>query len=295
MTFGLRALSTRSNNPTYLHMAQSRKWILYDSLYKTQSNAITTEETQMAILKMSEMDTIRFFIWTTGWEKWQPLKGYLESNQDHFISSLAPEKDPLQNTVKARVRDVVEMKPADKEIEEEVTKSFSLSVSITKAFSSISLEEKDIVFNDEFSVHKFNGDDLDVDNISKPKMNFKDINQNGLKDRPNRHELKIEILLISTKGKTFRSRSKNISMSGSLLEDNIPFDYCGRIFDIVVINKQPCPPQFQRVSLKAVTVGEGLTRRIHYVNMIKKEKQDLQNLLENYIRIQDEMKKKKAG
>ena len=276
-------------------MAQTRKWILYDSSYKTQSNAISTEEAQFAILKMSEIDTIRFFIWTTGWEKWQPLKGYLESNQEHFISSLVPEKNPSQNTLKAKIRDVIEMKPADKEVEEEITKSFSLSVSITKSFSAISLEEKDIVFNDDQSVHEFDAEDLDVDNVKKPKLNFKDLNKKSLKNRPNRHELKIEILLISTKGKTFRSRSKNISMSGSLLEDNIPFDYCGRIFDIVVINKQPCPPQFQRVSLKAVTVGEGLTRRIHYVNMLKKEKQDLQNLLENYIRIQDEMKNKKTG
>ncbi len=280
-------------------MIQSQRWILYDSLYKTQSNAISTEDAQMAILKMSEMDTIRFFIWTTGWEKWQPLKGYLESNQTNFISSLAPEKEDTyessQVTQKAKIRDVIEMKPAEKEIEEEITKSFSLSVSITKTFSVISLEEKDIVFNDENSVHLFNGDDLNIDNVKKPKVSFKDLNKQGLKDRSDRHELKIEILLISSKGKTFRSRSRNISMSGSLLQDNIPFDYCGRIFDIVVINKQPCEPQFQRVSLKAVTVGEGLTRRIHYVNCSKKEKQELQNLLENYIKIQDQLKDKKTG
>ena len=280
-------------------MTQTARWILYDSLYKTQSNAISTEDAQMAILKMSEMDTIRFFIWTTGWEKWQPLKGYLESNQTNFISSLAPEKEDTyessQVTMKAKIRDVIEMKPAAKEIEEEITKSFSLSVSISKTFSVISLEEKDIVFNDEKSVHLFNADDLTFENIKKPKVSFKDLNKQSLKDRSDRHELKIEVLLISSKGKTFRSRSRNISMSGSLLQDNIPFDYCGRIFDIVVINKQPCEPQFQRVSLKAVTVGEGLTRRIHYVNTSKKEKKELQNLLENYIKIQDQLKEKKTG
>lgn len=279
-----------------------RRWIFYDSASKTQSNPVDSDDAQLAILKMSAKDTERYFIWTTGWEKWQALKPYLESKQQFFFSSfhkgLRP--GPSENTIFAHKtaigaeREVLEMKPADKEVEEEITKSsFFNTLPSSKIYSLISLKEEDIEATDgsaQFGA-KFDAEDITFSKIQKPKIDFKSLNAKNLKDRSDRHELKIEILLITSKGKTFRSRSQNISMSGSLLEDNIPFEYCGKMFDIVVINTQPCDPKLQRVSLKAKTVGEGLTQRIHYINMTPNLKKALHNLLENYLKVHDEQDK----
>jgi hypothetical protein len=279
---------------------RNRRWIFYDSSSKTQSNPVTTEDAQMAILKMSERDTTRFFIWTAGWEKWQPLKSYLQSKQKHFFSSLAPNNVPedtlAQDTVKALARDVLEMKPAAKGVEEEVTKSnYGYSVTPAHGYSTISLKEEDIAPREDHGRYdKFDADDINIDNVKKPKVSFKSLNAKNLKDRSDRHELKIEILLMTPKGKTFRSCSQNISMSGSLLEDNIPFEYCGGVIDIVVINTQPCDPKFKRVSLKGKTVGEGMTQRVHFVNMSPALKKGLQSLLESYVQLQEAAAKKTA-
>lgn len=289
----------------------NRKWIFFDSFSKTQSNPVSTEDAQLAIFKMSERDTERFFIWTAGWEKWQPLKAYLSSTQKIFFSSLqAAMKSNLPEetmtafkTVKAREREVLEMKPAKPEVESEITRSSRSITNFTKStpYSRISLQEEDIEAPEENAAHsegegQFDGDDITFSKIEKPKVNFKSLNSKGLKDRSDRHELKIEILLIHPKGKTFRSRSQNISMSGSLLQDNIPFEYSGVTFDVVVINSQPSDPQFQRVSLKGKTIGDGITRRIHYVNINTTVKKALQGLLEAYLQAQDQHKnKKKVG
>ncbi len=266
------------------------KWIFFDSFSRTQSNPITTEEAQMAIFKMRMQDTNRFFIWTQGWENWQNLKAYLESKQKVFATSFSHYSDLDEETKKVEVLEVLEMKPAEIKVEEEVTKSFSRS--ITKSFSAVSLHEETMAKEIHIDNHKFDGDDLKIDQVAKPKIDFKKIRQKmTLETRADRHEVKIELLLISSKGKTFRSKSKNISLTGSLLEDTIPFDYADVTFDVVVINKYPCEPKYQRVSVKGKTVGEGLTQRIYFIDMTPQQKMTLQKLLEHYMEIQSKMRK----
>jgi hypothetical protein len=260
-------------------------WILYDSLAKTQSNPISTEEVQMAIFKMRQQDTERFYIWTAGWENWLSLKAYLDTKQTNFVVSFNNPRPSYSDepTVKNFERDVVPMKKADPKTSDEITKSFSNAT--LKAFSEISLQDDDFLKNDHtFDKQQFDGDDIKISEIKKPSVDFAALNKkNELDRRADRHKLQIKVLLISPKGKTFRSASKNISLTGTLLEDNIPFDYCGVIFDIVIINKQPCDPKLQRVPLRGKTVGEGLTQRLFYVDITPQQKMNLQKLLENYV------------
>lgn len=291
-------------------MPESKQnWIFYESLSKTQSNPVSTQDAQLAILKMSEKDTERYFIWTTGWESWQPLKAYLSSNQKIFFSSLKaaianniPEETITAfKTVKRSEREVLEMKPADQVIAEEITKSnfntsFNSSITKTTRFSKISLKEEamDKIEEDAHFASEFDVDELNLDMNQKPQINFSSLKDKSLKHRSDRHDLKIEVLLITSSGKTFRSRSQNISLSGSLLEDNIPFDYTERMFDVVVIDSQQIDPRLQRVSLKARTIGKGVTRRIHFLNATLTTKNALQNLLENYLQEAQKKRKKTA-
>lgn len=286
----------------------NRRWIFYESLSKTQSNPVTTEEAQLAILKMSERDTERFLIWTAGWESWQPLRAYLSSNQKNFFSSLkvAIENNVPEETITAyqtltrEEREVLEMKPADEEVEEEITKSaFNASLTNntkTNAYSKISLTEEGFDLKEEHNQFgtRFDAEELNVDQNHKPKINFKSLSAKSLKDRYDRHELKIEVLFVSKNGGIFRSWSQNISLSGSLIEDNIPFEYTSRMFDVVVIDNQQTDPKLQRVALKAKTIGQGVTRRIHFLNVTPTVKRSLQSLLENYLKSQEKLKKKTA-
>ena len=261
-------------------MSDKVHWVFYDSLSKFQSNPVSTEEAQIMIFKMRPPQVQRFLIWTTGWQNWQPLKAYLESEQKNFVSTFTLPSAGEQ-TIKATVKDVLE----------NTATQFSPKKTDTKSFSSIRLDEETvsrIVRQEKMEENKgFNGDEITWSNIQKPDLDFSKVSQNkSLHRREARHELKIEVLLISSKGKTFRSRSKNISLSGSLLEDTIPFDYYDTVFEVVVINNHTKDPVKSRVKLTARTVGDGLTQRIHYNNPTELQKRALQNLLEDYLQTQ---------
>ncbi len=260
-------------------MSKNMFWVFYDSLSKAQSNPITTDEAQMAIFKMRPRDMERFFIWTQGWAECQSLVLYLKTDQSHFVSSFVT---PDENTIKARIRDVLEMSPANnKKLHDEITNSFS-SIRLTT----------DENFSED-SQQQFNADEITWSNLEKPKIDFTKIkNKKKLDYREERHQLKIEVILISNKGKTFRSKSINISLSGSLLEDNIPFDYYGMMFDVVVVNQNSKNTETCRISLKGKTVGDGLSQRLQYVEMSDIKKQELQNFLQDYIDLQKIYKKK---
>ncbi|MBC7465517.1 MAG: hypothetical protein H7256_05950 [Bdellovibrio sp.] len=261
-------------------MSQNMRWVFYDSLSKTQSNPITTEEAQMALFKMRPRDIERFYVWTQGWQQWQNLHSYLETDQKYFVGAFTITNE---DTVRAKIRDVLEMTPAkNKKLHEEIAASYS----------SIHLGEETITnTQNRLGQEQFDGETISWENLEKPTIDFSKLKNKSVENRDKRHELKIEVILISPKGKTFRSKSQNISLSGSLLEDNIPFDYYGIVFDVVVIHKESKKPKLERISLKGKTVGEGLTQRLQYVDVSPEKKTDLQDLLQDYVDQQKNYKK----
>ena len=258
-------------------MSNDRRWIFYDSMSKTQSNPITSDEAQMAIFKMKPKDRKRFFIWTTGWDNWQPFELFLKSDQSYFLTHLI-KKDYDENTVKDfRSRDVLEMNEVTDKTHKEITKSYS----------GVAID--DGTFPEENPNPSHDRKNYDVDEMSwsgteKPNIDFKKLKERmvyGRRDQ--RLELKIEILLITNKGSIFKSTSKNISLSGSLLEDNIPFDYYGVHFDVVIVNRNSKDQNTARLQLKAKTVGEGITQRLSFYEINETQKEYLKNLLQDYL------------
>lgn len=264
-------------------MSNNIKWIFYDSYSKTQSNPISTEEAQMAIFKMRPKDAERFYLWTQGWQDWHSLTTYLQSGQTFFVSSFTIPKTN-DDTLKATIRDVLEAAPStNKLLHDEFTKSYS-AINLNETMSGIDAPDK--------GVNQFDGEDITWSGVEKPKLDLNKFQKNkNLDNRETRHELKIEVILISPKGRSFRSKSKNISLSGSLLEDNIPFDYFGSVFDLVIVNQQTKDPSYSRVSLKGKTVGDGLTQRLCYVDITDTQRNNLQKLLQDYIHAQRAQKK----
>lgn len=266
-------------------MSKTLMWVLYDTLSKAQSNPVSTEEAQMAIFKMRPRDIERFYLWTQGWQEWQSLQFYLATDQKNFVSAFTNQND---DTIKAHIRDVLEMTPRNnKKLFEENTASFS----------SIHLEEDTLTdAGGRLGQQQYDGNDISWENLEKPVIDFSKLKKKrSAEKRETRHELKIEIILISVKGKSFRSKSKNISLSGSLLEDNIPFDYYESVFDMVIVNQSARDPKISRISLKGKTVGEGLTQRLQYTGLTNEKRQELQIFLEEYIYLQKNYGKKSAS
>ena len=245
------------------------KWVIYDSISKVQSQPIEKETLQLIIYKMKPSDYKRFFIWTNGWENWQSLDVFLNSEQKEFY------KDK-ESAEKSKVR-----------------KTSKKEKTVTKSMTKIRIDSEFTKTSAHIHEKSFSGDNLTLSTIAPPvNISFKELSNNSANytKRATRHELKIEILLVTPKGKTFRSFSKNISLTGSLLEDNVPFDYYGCVFDVIVINRYASSPQNSRVQLKAKTAGEGLTARIHFENTSPTLKAKLKNLLEEYLSKQNNEK-----
>ena len=79
-----------------------------------------------------------------------------------------------------------------------------------------------------------------------------------------------------------------------MLEDNIPFDYYGTVFDVVVVSRHADNPMNSRVQLKSKTSGEGLTNRLKFENITVEQKKRLTALLNEYIEKQKSKSKKSA-
>lgn len=262
-------------------------WIFYDSFSKTQSNPISVDEAQMAILKMKPKDWQRFFIWTQGWTDWQSLDLFLKSDQKVFIIQFAKAAEISQDTTRKHVV------PAEKSTQSITQKVLKEVKEITKSFSGVAFDDEPPNVEPALGKNSFDGDELTWSNVEKPAIDFKKLTEKmSFARRDVRHEFKIEVLLISPKGKTFRSNSSNISLSGSLLEDNIPFDYYGISFDVVIVNRSAQAEKNARVSLKAKTVGDGLTQRISFHEITSAQKKLLHGLLQDYLDEQQKLSRK---
>ena len=264
-------------------MTMENIWVIFDSVTQIQSRPLTQEQLQSAIFKMKNTDLNRFHIWTLGWENWQSLKLFLESEQTVFIKDLETAKNlSEEKTVRRSKKEKTELTNT-----RSVTKSATI-IRLTDEMTKTSFKLKN---KESF----FDGDKLTWSGAKPPEdLNFSILKSSNYSKRAVRHELKIEILLISPKGKTFRSHSKNISMSGTILLDRIPFDYYGTIFDVVVVNKHTENKINSRVQIKARTVGEGLTFRIHFETVTPEQKKKLATLLNEYIDAQRANQKKPA-
>lgn len=266
-------------------------WVFYDSISKIQSNPLTTDEAQSTIMKIRPNSIARFFIWTQAWQNWQPLKSYLESDQKVFVSTFTISKTN-EETLTAAFKEITELTQTQTHTSfphEQTITNTNTTTGTGTAYSKIRLDEDTIrrIVKTE-NPKTFDGEEITWSNIKKPDFNFSKVLTKAMGKRETRHDLKIEVLLISKRGKTFRSKSKNISLSGALLEDTIPFEFYDTNFDLVVLSTITKDPKKARVKLEGKTIAEvvgGRTQRIQYHNPTEDQKKLLQGLLEDYIEV----------
>lgn len=240
-------------------------WIILDSLTKIQSQPLSLDKLQSTIQKMTEKDMTRYYIWTEGWQNWQSLQEFLSSDNRKIIFPRGHNRE-----------------------QQEETKEKSITKSMTNISTEPETQASFKVVDQEFDGSLL--ENLPLKNTAIVDLNFKKLVQHYNR-RAERHEFKIEVLLINQKGKSFRSYSKNISLTGTLLEDHVPFDFYGNIFDLVVVHKKSSDPLISRVQLKAETVGDGITQRIRFVQQSDDQMSKLTVLLNNYVQQQPKLKK----
>ncbi|WP_413586166.1 PilZ domain-containing protein [Bdellovibrio sp. HCB274] len=268
---------------------QGKVWLFYDAENKTQSKPMSVVQAQVFLLSLKKNDHTKFFIWTPGWPDWTSIKDFLKSGQNYFVMTKPPqpkEAPPEEDSESTAVIEVVNS---------EKTRSGSTLITMSGLFTKVSAGEvaKQKKENIDYGYyhHDFNGDDLDLSKINKvaPPDKVKvyeeaeSSNEDTDRRKDTRHNFKIEIILVS-KTKSFRTFSKDISISGTQLEKEIPRDFLNVPFDLIIVNPYEKNTTRGRLLFRAKIVGDMTDpRRLMFIEQDEDMTRKLDALLKSYI------------
>nr|BFD58220.1 hypothetical protein CKG001_03270 [Bdellovibrio sp. CKG001]BFD61650.1 hypothetical protein BdHM001_03310 [Bdellovibrio sp. HM001] len=277
---------------------QGKIWIIYDAETKTQTKPMSVVQAQVTILSIAVQDHTKFFLWTPGWEGWLSIKDFLESDQTYFVIVQPPKPGEMPGL------------PG-----EEHTLTATKNAPATKGdsqYTQVVVGDMPIKHREVGGYHAkdFNGDDLDLNKIKKDKSEMpkpkkaaqaeeavtpvavaKAEPKGSDRRRDPRHNFKIEVVLVS-KVRSFRTYSKDISLSGTMLEDEIPRDFLNKPFDLIIVNPFEPDPAKARLLFRAKIVGD-LTdpRRLMFIEQDVAMTLRLDALLKAYVAYQDQVRK----
>lgn len=252
-------------------------------------------QAQVTLLSVAAANSQRYFIWTPGWDEWVCVQEFLDSDQNYFAIIQPPkpvdlhEKDSLTITV---------------------TQNAPATSGADSMYTQVVVGEapvKDEVV-EEYWRQDFNGDQLDLKKISakkgKPDTSKKKADPTAHQHAPKkeepkgaerrkdpRHNFKIEVVLVS-KVRSFRTYSRNISLSGTMLEDEIPKDFLNKPFDLIITNPFEPDANKARLLFRAKIVGD-LTdpRRLMFIEQDVAMTLRLDALLKAYVAYQKQLRR----
>lgn len=300
-------------------MVQTGKiWIFYDSKNKKQSKPLNLTQAQALILNLAQKKNFQAYIWTPGWDEWVDLKSFLEVDQDYFVVPPSIQKKTLDKTsvtkTLTRFRDTQTKTTT-------ITENFDKTVLVPLDPDNLTVKEPKAQFTEVskgtpqqkvdygYFYPDFRAENIDPE-ITRLKGRLKSSPQSAnlanpqpTKPEPNvsadrrdgvRYNFSIEIILITKKGKTFKSQSENISISGVKLKDIIPPDFLMTDFSVIISNKLEKDPKKARIHFNSKCVGDvSDAKRLVFLNPDLKSQKILEDMISSYI--QQIKKKEKAG
>lgn len=275
-------------------------WIFYDTVTQKQTKPLTTLHAQMTLLSLKYTEPGRLYIWTPGWTKWVSLEQFLKSDQKYFVVAPAPQPSVMADEKTVRV----DTKSLEDTVTQVLHPDFDDNAEGSE-YTEILPDQKPTGLH-KVSDYGYYYEDFRADQID-PEANIKvDINLPGKRstrkkvdDRRTsgpRHEFKIEVILINKNGRTFRTKSLNISMGGTLLQDELPKDFINTRFDLILVNKFEKDPTMGRLHFQGRIVGDYKDpRRLMFLDTDDHTKKRLELMLLSYLEHQKRMKKRKAA
>lgn len=270
-------------------MQEKLTWVLFDKSTNKKTQPMDTMQTQMVIMTISVKNLENIFIWTKNWTQWKKLTEFLNSDQKHFaFKKSTPAKQANTDN---------EPTLTNTNIKEDETQS---AIYFTDTvFTEINLSEDSSSKSQNSVYSDFNGDDLKLEDVlnaaPKAKISFTQKSSAERRESP-RHNFKIEFLIATKTGKTFRSYTKNISLSGAMLEDPIPQEILSHPMDLVIINKFEKDPVKGKLHFRGKIIGNlADPARLNFINPEQSTIKKLQEMLESYLASKAEMQKSKKA
>ncbi|MBX2988441.1 MAG: PilZ domain-containing protein [Bdellovibrionaceae bacterium] len=268
--------------------ATGKIWIIYDAVTQKQTKPMATLQAQITLLNLKGKSPERYFLWTPGWTEWIPLVKFMESPQPFFV--FAPAPAPSVEAAK-KIDDEKTIK-IEKQIEDTITHVMSTEFDEEDGGSPyteiLPAEPKPAKKRDDYGYYHedFSAEKIDPD--AKPSVAIK---MAGKKNKPSekdrriaeRHSFRIEVILISKTGRTFRTNSKNISTGGTLLEDDLPKEFLNIQFDLILVNKFEKDSAKGRLHFQGRVVGDyNNPRRLMFLDGDEHTFKRLEALLASY-------------
>lgn len=300
-------------------MLQTGKiWIFYDPKNKKQSKPLNLTQAQALILNLAQKKNFQAYIWTPGWNEWVDLKSFLEADQDYFVVPPSVKKKPLDKT--SVTKTLTRFRESKTAITTTVADNLEKTLLVPLDPSNLIFKEPKPTFTEVSNEapnqkidYGYFYPDFKIENIDlqskQPKIRLKTASQGHFGTAENikmqssvsadrreniRYNFAIEIILITKKGKTFKSQSENISISGVKLKDAIPREFLMTDFSIIIANKLEKDPKKARIHFNSKCVGDvSDAKRLVFVNPDQKSQSVLEEMISSYI--QQVRKKEKAG
>ncbi len=254
-------------------------WVFFNVKTQVQTKPMPATQAHVFILGLTRQELRHYVIWTPGWKKWIPVNEMLKSEQKFF--EIPP---PIEQT--------------DKEATQltGMTKSKSSESSMTEiTYTEIALTTELPQATSEFAPENVNWDKTPVIPIltksSKSPVDSED-DRRQYKRFPHR----IELVIMTKKGKSFRSSSLNVSLGGALLREAVPASLLKDVMDVLIINPFPDNNTPSHLLIKGRVVGDTRDRRrLMFYDMSPEVQLKLHSILERYEKNYKEFKKKKVS
>jgi hypothetical protein len=268
---------------------QGKVWIIYDAENKSQSKPLSVVQTQVVLLSIQPHNFGRYFLWTPGWDEWMSLREFIAEDQKYFVLAHPPKPQD----------DVTQVMPGNKANSEKTLTGLNSSFnSESDPFTRV--EEPDPIIKEKvgygYYSHDFHGNDLDLSKIRKMKPEPRKKRSasppsNADRRKEERHAFKIEVVLVS-KVRSFRTYSRNISISGTMLDKEIPNEFLKKPFDLIIVNPFEPDAAKSRLLFRAKIVGDlSDPRRLMFLEQDPEMTTRLEALLKAYVAYQTQIKK----
>lgn len=182
-------------------------WLFVDSRTRVVSRRLSQQAAEDFIAGLRNMNLDHWWAWNPFFRDWIPLQNIID-------------------TKRPRIRMLVQLPESNlSQFDQDERTEASEQTQIPEEYSEVRnfLREETV---DNF--RDFHGDDLTISGVPKPPSLAFGIDRRGAR----RHEKHIEVL-IAGKGKSFRTQTINVSLSGLMLEKPIPIEMQGGSFEIV--------------------------------------------------------------
>jgi hypothetical protein len=189
---------------------ESHYWLFVDSKTRVVSRRLSQKGAEEFIKNLRNVNMDNWWAWNPCFRDWIPLKNIVDLREGRI-------RMLIQLTESGTVNTEIGDGPTEKSEHTNLPKEYS--------------EVRDFLREEPADeIRDFHGDDITFSRVPKPpSLGFGADRRKAI-----RVEKKVEVL-IASRGKSFRTHTVNISLTGVMLDKALPFELQGGPFEIVFI------------------------------------------------------------